>query len=487
MDDLVLDAETLYKLADVIRGYCERQQEILDAYYARIMTLASEWRDDETFGTIAEEIRTLRARAVSVLEEINQIYPAYFREKAEWILRRPFMPGDGQGPLYSGGGGYTGSVGTGSVGTGYGTGYGSSYRTAGTVSGIGGGTGAMGAYTGMQSRGGMNGGNSMQSSAGTAAGAGSSAGYAQTARDKMMNYMAARNYGAEDSAVYRKDPEWQALNESLMAEIRANGSKSGSPQTAQQKMMAYLAEHHYGREDSAVYRKDPEWQELNERLTEEIAAEGSPERQEADREKAEAIQAQHRPFIRERSDVIGTIIGDIQSGSGPDISVGYAGVVQNAVEDYSSERYVGIRSAYRNSKAGRYDREQLKALDLYLKWAPKWCGRVYRGINVSAEAAEKILSAPYIDMLGPSSWSSEVTVAKKYADKGDAPVRMLFVLKDNLSGVSITHLASYDGKDSEVTAPSGVRYYVEDAESATVQGTRWIYVHVSEKPGKGKA
>lgn len=91
MDNLILDAETLFAIADVISGYCAQQKETLNVYYAQIMALESEWRDDETFGAIAEEINKIKTNAVCVLDEINETYPKYFREKAQLILSRPTM------------------------------------------------------------------------------------------------------------------------------------------------------------------------------------------------------------------------------------------------------------------------------------------------------------------------------------------------------------------------------------------------------------
>ena len=91
MDNLILDADSLFAIADVISGYCAQQRETLNVYYAQIMALESEWRDDETFGAIAEEINKLRTNAIFVLDEINDMYPKYFRGKARLILSRPTM------------------------------------------------------------------------------------------------------------------------------------------------------------------------------------------------------------------------------------------------------------------------------------------------------------------------------------------------------------------------------------------------------------
>ena len=86
---LDLDAESLFSLADIIDGYCAKQREIINVYYAQIMALESEWRDDETFGGIANEVVKLRTELTKVLDEIYYTYPKYFRQKAQSILERP--------------------------------------------------------------------------------------------------------------------------------------------------------------------------------------------------------------------------------------------------------------------------------------------------------------------------------------------------------------------------------------------------------------
>ncbi len=99
MDNLTLDADSLFTIADVIEGYCAKQSETINVYYAQIMALEPEWRDDETFGEVAEEIRTLKNKVLSILKEIHSTYPQYFRSKAQQILERPVMNTESSGPI----------------------------------------------------------------------------------------------------------------------------------------------------------------------------------------------------------------------------------------------------------------------------------------------------------------------------------------------------------------------------------------------------
>lgn len=89
MEDLVLDADTLFGIADVVDGYCAKQREVINVYYAQIMALESEWRDDETFGSLVEELNSLKTQALALIEEIYETYPKYFRKRAQQILERP--------------------------------------------------------------------------------------------------------------------------------------------------------------------------------------------------------------------------------------------------------------------------------------------------------------------------------------------------------------------------------------------------------------
>lgn len=89
MDNLLLDAETLFSTADIVDNYCARQRETINVYYAQIMTLEAEWEDDETFGGIVEEIIRLRSQTLAIIEQVRTTYPKYFRERAQQIIARP--------------------------------------------------------------------------------------------------------------------------------------------------------------------------------------------------------------------------------------------------------------------------------------------------------------------------------------------------------------------------------------------------------------
>ncbi len=196
-------------------------------------------------------------------------------------------------------------------------------------------------------------------------------------------------------------------------------------------------------------------------------------------EKKYTAQKEHRELVP-LSERVNTVIDDIKMGSGKNITSEYAKNLYEGIYDFSGESYGRIRKAYHNPDASQEDREKIAYIDDYIHNAPKWSGEIYRGINVSRQVADKILSGGTVDMRGPSSWSSELDVAKRFALYGTEDVQMIFVLPENKSGVSITHLAAYNGMESEVLAPSEIQYNIERFEHVKNDREDCIYVYVRE-------
>ena len=186
----------------------------------------------------------------------------------------------------------------------------------------------------------------------------------------------------------------------------------------------------------------------------------------------------HRNILSSKFLCIKAIQDDLKQ-SGEIISEEKAEKIFNGIRDFSGLYSTDIRNAYINPRMNEDDTETLKALDEYLQYAPKWEGKIYRGINVSPKVAKAILSKDDVDMLGPSSWSSEEHVAQRFS-YGKEKVRMVFVLDNNKSGSSITHLSTYDGIESEVLSPSGVKYKILDYTKCNIDGINYVYVNVSE-------
>lgn len=199
-----------------------------------------------------------------------------------------------------------------------------------------------------------------------------------------------------------------------------------------------------------------------------------------------AKQTEHKPLVASNAEAIKAVANDIYEGSGKVVSKEQAEKYYHSIQLFSrtDNSFMGndfrrIRSAYNNPNASAEDRENLDNLDEYLKGAPKWEGQVYRGINIDRKTAERILEEGSVDMLGPASWSSEVTTAERFSF-GKKDTRMVFVLSENKSGASITHVAAYDGMESEITAPSGIRYTIDRIENINKDNKNYIFVYVHE-------
>lgn len=61
MDNLILSAEELQATADIINNYAERQKEVMDKFLRNVSNLGGEWRDDETFYSLIQEIMKLKS------------------------------------------------------------------------------------------------------------------------------------------------------------------------------------------------------------------------------------------------------------------------------------------------------------------------------------------------------------------------------------------------------------------------------------------
>ena len=89
MDELLkLDPEVLRTIATVIEKFIEVENGLMVDYYQMITKVQEEWDDPETIGQVLEKIEQLIIKMNSISEEIINIYPRFFREKADFIDSR---------------------------------------------------------------------------------------------------------------------------------------------------------------------------------------------------------------------------------------------------------------------------------------------------------------------------------------------------------------------------------------------------------------
>ncbi len=191
-----------------------------------------------------------------------------------------------------------------------------------------------------------------------------------------------------------------------------------------------------------------------------------------------AVQTEHRDYIEDPNAAVGAVQADVLAGSGRNVSRERAAEMYRTVQYFTGFGFTPIRDAYGNANADPRFVREMQTLDDYIRSAPKWRGStIYRGINVPPATADEILAGPTVDMLGPASWSSEQRVANTFSYGRDGKgVRLIFVLRDNRSGASVTHISTCDGVESEVTAPSGVIYAIDSIR----KGSDVIFIDVHE-------
>lgn len=91
MEELNLSPEALEATAGIIESYCAKQKSIMDKYVSSASSLSSGWQDDQTYGALLAEIKSLRSSVCGIMDEILTSYPQYFRSRAEQIKNRPKM------------------------------------------------------------------------------------------------------------------------------------------------------------------------------------------------------------------------------------------------------------------------------------------------------------------------------------------------------------------------------------------------------------
>lgn len=286
----------------------------------------------------------------------------------------------------------------------------------------------------------------------------------------LHTYMIRHNYTNLDYNTSTQDPEWKRLHKLAYPDSKTLSGEI-SVTLAKEELRQYMYSHGYTAMNYPEYSKDPYWQQLCKRAF--------PTGNKSMPSVQPIKQYEHKALLAKEHQIDG-VIEDIKKGSGIIPTRGEAQKMLDSLHSYSGSNFSSIRWAYKAENAPQHLIDTLNSLDSYVHHAPKWDGEVYRGINVSKEVARKILNSESIDMLGPSSWSSDEIVARSFSNGFD-DISIVFVLPENKSGVSITHLATFNGQESEVLAPSGVIYTKEKVTKRKINNHKYIYIHVHEQ------
>lgn len=158
---------------------------------------------------------------------------------------------------------------------------------------------------------------------------------------------------------------------------------------------------------------------------------------------------------------------------------------EQAIDDITS--WVGSACGKIRSKDGDYAKVADR-IEEFIEASPKYKGSIYRGISLEAEKVNPILDDLFngkaITQEGISSWSTGKDWAEEFAamtsrDK-TAPIRVVFQIDDNKSGVSIKHIADID--NDEVIQSSKARYLLDgNIERIKEDGLEYYLIRLKEK------
>lgn len=174
-----------------------------------------------------------------------------------------------------------------------------------------------------------------------------------------------------------------------------------------------------------------------------------------------------------------------------------------AIFEYTGAKYREIKDSYRAKygkklQSANYSKnkeeynEMLNDLDDFIYRSPKYEGSIYRCISVSNEIANNIIKnlkqGKIMDMEGPSSWSAEEGICKRFAkeaEQSESPIiNIIFRLKNNKSGTPVGEYSIFPN-ELEVLSPSTSRYKLSGGIKTEKQEYKnysltYLYVDIEE-------
>lgn len=116
--------------------------------------------------------------------------------------------------------------------------------------------------------------------------------------------------------------------------------------------------------------------------------------------------------------------------------------------------------------------KEVKIIDEALSRMGAYDGEIFRGLEFGSgkrgqEFADRLKVGGEIEMKSISSWSSERWVADKFAGVGnDSYYSVVFVCKDNKTGVGVQHISEFGKDEAEVLSPSGTKWKITNISQA---------------------
>lgn len=161
------------------------------------------------------------------------------------------------------------------------------------------------------------------------------------------------------------------------------------------------------------------------------------------------------------------------------------GVSKNKAEEfsativsYSGTAYSAIRAYQQGYPAVKETKILAFNLEEYIKKAPRWNGgETFRGVRLTQKQIDEYIIGSIHDMLGTSSWSDDLDVAKEFSgETGFDKKSVIFHCSTQSKGTSISHLSNLKG-EGEIIVSKESRYRVINIQT---DYDRRIHIYLEE-------
>lgn len=145
--------------------------------------------------------------------------------------------------------------------------------------------------------------------------------------------------------------------------------------------------------------------------------------------------------------------------------------IQDGIDYYTSNGYNKVRD-----KDATFDKAILarKNIEKYIENAPKYDGKIYRGIQLREEQKgylNNLQIGSKIDMGGISSWSSSYSVGEKFSQYKNRPYSIIFE-SENKNGVGIEHLSlSHGFGENEVLQSEKAQFKIKSITNKKIRNS----------------
>lgn len=152
----------------------------------------------------------------------------------------------------------------------------------------------------------------------------------------------------------------------------------------------------------------------------------------------------------------------------------------------SREEAEQMRKELETFTDGDMDRADSNVIDEYVRKAPAWQGKMYRGMHLEEPGSydqfmEQVRSGT-IQMRGPSSWTSDLSTCRRFSHLQEHVDSVEIECVANRTATPINHLSPLHSSEDEVLAGSNTRWSVIGVDEYTDKsGNRKAHVRVIER------